>query len=151
MKILSRNGKAFGARRVRDSNMTKTLILLLLVLTGCAANVSNDADPTPDAAPPVTCELVASSDTETVVRFSDPDIAAPGGVACVALGGGVFDCKPSWCAVVWYPGTCPQCVDPAPVTDAAPPFGPCDSSSGACARGTCQRVPGGAANEYACY
>jgi hypothetical protein len=89
--------------------MTKTLqavILVQLALAGCAPNVSTDTD---KSGAPESCTLVAESATERVLRFSDPEIAAPGGTECKSLGGGVFDCPASFCVVVWYPGTCPQC------------------------------------------
>jgi hypothetical protein len=41
--------------------------------------------------------------------------------------------------------------EPAPSSEPGPPYGPCDSSSGACAKGTCQLVPGGVPYERACY
>jgi len=87
----------------------KTLVVLILIVatfTGCAANVATDSS---DPAAPLSCELIASSETEQVFKFSDPDIAAPVGTDCVSLGGGVFDCKPDACLVLPYVGTCPHC------------------------------------------
>lgn len=73
-------------------------------LSGC-----EPAQEAPTAAP-VTCEIVGRGELDLVLRFSDPDIRAPGGLDCVSLGGGEFDCKPDFCLLVTYPGTCPACV-----------------------------------------
>lgn len=93
----------------------KAILALSLVLAACSANVETPSPSASDTVTrPVSCELIDRSDAETVVKFSDPDIAAPGGTACVSLGGGVFDCKPTWCTAVLYaaPSTgnaCPDC------------------------------------------
>jgi len=90
----------------------KTITVLILALftitTGCTANVASSADE--GTAAPLSCELLAASDTEQVFAFSDPDTAAPVGTECVSLGGGVFTCKPTACLVVAYAGSCPHCA-----------------------------------------
>ena len=85
--------------------MNRLVFAVLLVLFGCDAA----APETDKTGGPISCELVDRSEAELVLKFSDPEIAAPGGTECVSLGGGVFDCKPNFCVVVAYAGNCPEC------------------------------------------
>jgi len=65
-----------------------------------------------EAVAPASCELLDSTATEQVFRFSDANtssVDAGLGTECVSLGGGVFDCKPDACLVLPYTGTCPHC------------------------------------------
>lgn len=79
------------------------MTLCLLVLSACGGSPGATSEAV------ITCTLVASGAQDMVVRFSDKDIQAPGGTACVSLGGGEFDCKPDWCTAGEFPGTCPDC------------------------------------------
>lgn len=91
--------------------MSRIIAILILGLVGCSANVeptepqSEVPAEQPEAEP--ACTVIGRGEQDLVLKFSDHDIAAPGGLKCVSLGGGVFRCDPDTCG--FFGGNCPEC------------------------------------------
>lgn len=88
----------------------KTVVLFLIALTMAACTVERSAPvEAVELHGPESCDLMASGPTVQVWKFSNKDTAAPVGLECVSLGGGVFKCDSDACLVLPYTGTCPHC------------------------------------------